>query len=39
MSAVDEGYMKDLKEIHEKPNDSFDWDLATPEEKTSSMDC
>ena len=25
--------MKDLKEIHEKPNDKFDMDLATTEEK------
>ena len=34
LSAVDEGYMKDLKEIHEKPNDKFDMDLATEAEKT-----
>ena len=26
--------MKDLKEIHEKPNDKFDIDLATEAEKT-----
>ena len=26
--------MKDLKEIHDKPNDSFDMDLAEKEEKT-----
>ena len=29
LSAVDEGHMKDLKEIHEKPDDKFDMDLAT----------
>ena len=34
LSAVDEGYMKDLKEIHDKPNEKFDMDLATTEEKT-----
>ena len=34
LSAVDEGYMKDLKEIHEKPDDKFDVDLATEAEKT-----
>ena len=26
--------MKDLKEIHEKPKEKFDWDLAASEEKT-----
>ena len=26
--------MKDLKETHDKPNESFDMDLATAEEKT-----
>ena len=26
--------MKDFKEIHEKPNESFDWDLATSQDKT-----
>ena len=34
LSAVDEGYVKDLKEVHEKPSESFEWDLATSEEKT-----
>ena len=34
MSAVDEGYMKDLKEIHDKPSEKLDMDLATTEEKT-----
>ena len=34
MSAVDEAYAKDLKEVHEKQNDKFDMDLATTEEKT-----
>ena len=34
LSAVDEGYMKDLKETHEKPDDKFDMDLATEAEKT-----
>ena len=34
LSAVDEGYMKNLKESHEKPNDKFDMDLATEAEKT-----
>ena len=29
LSAVDEGYMKDLKEILDKPNEKFDMDLAT----------
>ena len=33
-SAVDEAYMKDLKEIHDKPNEKFDMDLATTGEKT-----
>ena len=33
-SAVDEAYVKGLKEIHEKPNEKFDMDLATTEEKT-----
>ena len=27
LSAVDEGYMKDLKELHEKPNEELDTDL------------
>ena len=34
MSAVDERYMKDLKEIRDEPNESLDLDLATSEEKT-----
>ena len=34
LSAVDKGYVKDSKEIHEKPNDKFDMDLATEAEKT-----
>ena len=34
LSSVDEAYMKDLKEIRDKPNESFDMDLATTEEKT-----
>ena len=34
LSSVDEAYMKDLKEIHDKPNESFDMDLATTGEKT-----
>ena len=34
LSAVDEAYVKGLKEIHEKPNEKFDVDLATTEEKT-----
>ena len=34
LSAVDEGYMKDLKETHEKPNDKFDSELADDAEKT-----
>ena len=29
LSAVDEGYVKDLKEIREAPNEKFDMDLAT----------
>ena len=33
MSAVDEAYVKGLKEIHEKPNEKFDMDLATTKEK------
>ena len=33
LSAADETYMKDLKEIHEKPNDKFDMDLATAAEE------
>ena len=28
LSAIGEGYMKDLKEIHEKPNEKFDWRKA-----------
>ena len=43
LSLADEAYMKDLKEIHDKPNENFDIDLATTEEKarciSSSMDC
>ena len=31
---MDEAYMKDLKETHDKPNEKFDMDLATGEEKT-----
>ena len=34
LSPIDEGYMKDLKETHEKPSEKFDWDLATEAEKT-----
>ena len=34
LSALDEGYVKDLKEIHEKPNEKFDCGLATEAEKT-----
>ena len=34
LGAVDEGYLKDLKEIHDKPDENFDWDSATSEEKT-----
>ena len=34
LSAVDEAYIEDLKEIHEKPNEKLDMDLATTEEKT-----
>ena len=34
LSSVDEAYMKDLKGIHDKPNDSFDMDLAPTAEKT-----
>ena len=34
LSGADEGYMKDLKEVHEKPDDKFDIDLATEAEKT-----
>ena len=34
LSAVGEGYMKDVKEIHETPNENFDWDLAISKEKT-----
>ena len=33
LSAVDEGYMKDLKEIDGKPNDKSNMDLATEGEK------
>ena len=33
LSSVDEAHMKDLKEVHDKPNDNFDMDLATGEEK------
>ena len=29
-----EAYMQDLKKIHDKPNDSFDMDLAEKAEKT-----
>ena len=32
LSAVDEGYVKELKEIHEKQNDKFDKDLANEAE-------
>ena len=34
LSSVDEAYMQDLKGTHDKPNESFDMDLATTEEKT-----
>ena len=34
MSAADEGYMKGLKEIHDKPSEKFDVDLAADGEKT-----
>ena len=34
LSSVAEAYMKHLKETHDKPNESFDMDLATTEEKT-----
>ena len=34
LSAVDGGYMEDLKGSHDKPNEKFDMDLATTEEKT-----
>ena len=30
---VDEAYVKDLKDIHDKPSENFDMDLATGEEK------
>ena len=30
---MDEAYVKDLKETHDRPNDSFDMDLAEKEEK------
>ena len=33
LSSVGEAYTKDLKEIDDKPNESFDMDLATTEEK------
>ena len=33
LSAVDEGYMKGLKETHGKPEDKIDMDVATTEEK------
>ena len=29
LSAVDEGYMKDLKEVYDTPNEKCDMDLAT----------
>ena len=34
LSAVDEGYIKDLKQIHDNPNDKLDMDLAEDAEKT-----
>ena len=34
LSAVDKGHIKDLKEARYKPNESFDWGLATAEAKT-----
>ena len=34
LSSSDETYIWDLKEIHDKPNDSFDMGLAEKEEKT-----
>ena len=34
LTAIDEGYVNDLKEVHEKPNEKFDMDLATEAEKT-----
>ena len=34
LSAVDEGYMKDLKEVYDTPNEKFDMDLATRAEKS-----
>ena len=37
LMAVDDGDVKDLKEIREKPTESFDWDLATSEEKIRSI--
>ena len=33
LTAVDEAYVKDLKEINEKPNESFEMDLANEAEK------
>ena len=35
LSSVDEAYMRDLKEIRDKPDESFDMDLATTQQKTT----
>ena len=37
LSSVDEAYMKDLKEIHDKPNEKFDMDLAGGKEKSRGI--
>ena len=34
VDSVNEAYMKDLKEPHDKPNEKLDMDLATGDEKT-----
>ena len=33
LSSVDKAYIKKLKDIHDKPNEKFDMDLATTKEK------
>ena len=38
LSAVDEGYMKDLRETHDKPSEKFDMDLATECATTSTLE-
>ena len=43
LCSMDEAYMKDLKELHDKPNENFDMDFWQLEKRrpgaSSSMDC